>query len=328
MTPTEQHLQNDLDGLQFIHQFTWLRTHELGPLLWPSSHHSRHQANRLVRNWLKRRLVIERTLPERSGRAIVLATAGVRLLAEHGIHATTGKDFGEMQSNAWTPPSTWRHDLIAHGVLVDLYLKGFSISPEAEIRRNEGHLKKLPDGLAWKDGEVVWLEVEHSRKTGAAMKHLVQTLSTIAEGTAPPILGMSPSHAMVAFAPDQTDERAYALDHKYRVKNAVSATVLRAVPIYWAECSIRCAGVYAVRYTDDVIEADKPAAIQRQMEVCGWRREADALICRYGARVAFVWEDDEANAWGWQVDDIPAERVNTVTEAKRRCAELIASLKA
>lgn len=326
MSPHEQHLQNDLDGLQLVHKFSWLRPHELGVLLWPNTCHPRHQANRLVRSWRERRLIIERALPGRAGRAVVLAAVGVRLLAAHGIHAVTGKDFGETHGDVWTPPSTWRHDLIAVGVLVDLYLNGFDVIPEAQIKRSAGHLSKLPDGVAHRDGQVIWLEIEHMRKTGPAMKHLAQALCSVVDGTAPPILGMRATHAMVAFASGQVDERGYTLSHQQRVTKALSATAQHAMPISWAKCTIRSAGVSAVQYTDDQIETDKAAAVLRRLELCGWRPESGTLICRYGSRTATVWEDEDADAWGWQVDDLPADRVNTVTEAKRRCAEVLASL--
>lgn len=325
MSPHEKHLQNDLDGLQLVHKFSWLRPHELGPLLWPNAQHARHQANRLVRSWRERRLILERTLPERAGRAVVLSAAGVRLLSTHGIHAVTGKDFGETHGNVWSPPSTWRHDLIAIGVLVDLYLQGFNVIPEAQIRRSAGQLEKLPDGLAYRDGQVILLEVEHARKTGPSMRNLANALCSVAQGSAPPILGMRVTHLMVAFASTQVDERGYTLSHRERVAKAVAASTHRAVPVTWASCSMRSGGVCDVQYTDDLIEADRAASIQRRLELCGWRLDAGVLLCNYKDRIAAVWEEEEADVWGWQVDDFPAERVSTVTEAKRRCAEVLAN---
>jgi len=224
MSPIEQHLRNDLDGLQLIHKFGWLRTHELGPLMWPNGRHSRHQADRLVRSWRDRGLIIERKLPHHAGRALVLALRGVRLLAEQGIVARTGKDFGETKGQHWCPPITWRHDLFATQILVHLYLQGFDVYPEAQIRREAGHLQKFPDGLAYRAGDqVIWLEVEHARKTGRSMSQLAQALCAVSEGTATPILGLKPTSCLVAFAATQRDERGYVLDHQSRLRRAIAA---------------------------------------------------------------------------------------------------------
>lgn len=105
-SPLEQRLRNDLQGLQWIHKFGWLGATELGYLLWTGNASARHQANRLTRSWLARQLVLARELPERAGRAFVLATAGARLLAEHGVAAASGEDIGETRGESWTPPST------------------------------------------------------------------------------------------------------------------------------------------------------------------------------------------------------------------------------
>ncbi|MCU6496905.1 hypothetical protein LPN04_03760 [Rugamonas sp. A1-17] len=325
MNPHEQHLRNDLDGLQLVNKFGWLRPHELGPLLWPNSQHARHQADRLVRCWRKRRLILERPLPGRAGRAVVLSAAGVRFLTAHDVQAVTGKDFGETHGNVWSPPLTWRHDLIAVGVLVNLYLQGFDIFPEAQIKRSSGQLKKLPDGIARRGEQVISIEVEHARKTGPSMRNLALALCSAAQGTTPPIFGMRITHAMVAFVSTQIDERGYTLSHRERVTKAIAESAKSAVPITWASCSMRSAGVRTVQYTDDLIEADRAAAVLHRLELCGWRPEAGALLSNYKGRVAAVWEDEEADAWGWQIDDLPAERVSTISEAKRRCAEVLAT---
>lgn len=328
MSPVEQHLQNDLDGLQLIHNFGWLRTRELGPLMWPNSLHARHQADRLVRSWRERRLIIERELPEHAGRAVVLAAKGVRLLADYGIVAKSGKDFGEMSERQWSPPMTWRHDLLATEVLVHLYLQGFEVYPEAQIRRQAGRHEKLPDGLAHKGEQVIYVEVEHARKSGPAMKALAQALCSVAQGNMTPILGLRPTRVLVAFASQQVDERSYALNHRERVRKAVAAIARCAVPLTWASCkTTRPNGVLGIECVTDLVEADRAAAIHRRLDAIGWRDEAGVLVCSYGTRSAAVWEDDEAECWGWQVDDLPGERASNLSEAKRRCAEALAACK-
>lgn len=326
MSPLEQHLQNDLDGLQWIHKFGWLRAAELGQLLWTGNASARHQADRLARSWLKRRLVIARPLPYRAGRALVLAAAGVRLLAEHHIAATTGKDWGETVGKTWHPPASWKHDLHTAGLLADLYVHGFEVVPEQHIRRHTGQLVKLPDGIATRGDQVVWVETEAARKTGQSMRALANALCSVTDGTAAPILGLKPTHVMVAFSPKQRDERGHALSHRLRLSRAVAAVARQAVPMTWASCTMRGVGLDSVTYADDLIEADRAAAVLRRLDASGWRPETGVLVCNYGLRRALVWEDDEAGAWAWQVDDLPAARVGTVSEAKRRCAEQLAAL--
>lgn len=326
MTPLEMHLQNDLNGLRWLHKFGSLRAVEIGQLLWPGNASARHQADRLIRSWLTRRLVIARALPLRAGRAFVLATAGARMLTEHGIDAVGGKDWGETQGGVWTPPTTWKHDLLSTCVLVDLYRRGFDVWPELHIKRQAGKCAKLPDGLAIRGDQVVWIETEVARKTGPSLKALATAVCAVAEGTAAPICGSRPTHVMVVFNHEQRDERGHAINHRQRVSRAVAAVARHAVPITWAGGTMRSAGLESVTYTSDLIEADRAAAILKRLDAAGWQHENGLLVSRYGKRRAVVCEDDEASCWAWQVDDIPAGRVATISEAKRRCAEQLAVL--
>lgn len=321
MSPHEQSFQNDTNGLSWLHRFGWLRTHELGPLLWPSNSEARHRADRLARSWRERGLVLERVLPQRAGRALVLAAGGVRLLADAGFEAASGKDFGETHGGVWVPPMTWRHDLLANGVLVDLHRKGFEVLPEAHIRRHAGRVAKMPDGLAVRGHQVIWLETEMARKTGPSMRLLADALCSVGEGAAAPIMGLRPTHSVVAFADARRDERGHTLNHRRRVSAAVAAAARRAVPITWASCTLCGAGVEAVSYVEGIVEADRAAAIMRRLESAGWHPETGVLAANYGARRALVWEDEDAGCWAWQVDDLPAGRVATISEAKRCCAE-------
>ncbi|MHA6891287.1 hypothetical protein [Ralstonia pseudosolanacearum] len=173
MNQHDQRRLKDARGLFFLHQFAWLRTAELGKLMWPDMASSRQLADRLARDWLARRLVIARDLPGSAGRALVLATAGVRLLAEQGIVAASGKDIGKLAEDGWSPPLTWRHDLLAAGILCELHRQGFSIHPETELRRHADHGVKIPDGICVRGQEVLWLEVENARKTGRMDEALV-----------------------------------------------------------------------------------------------------------------------------------------------------------
>lgn len=326
LTPQEQRHQNDLDGLHWVHKFGWLGSHHLGQLLWPGNASARHQADRLARAWVRRRLVIARDLPERHGRAFVLSAAGARFLTNHGIAASSGKDIGETQAGVWTPPSTWRHDELAADVLVKLYQLDFEVMPEPHLRRIVGAAAKLPDGLAVRDGDVVHLEVELARKTGASMRHQAEVLCAIAEDSAPRIMGLRPTHAMVAFLENQQDERGHTLSHRTRVSRAVAAAARRAVPLTWACCTGNSPSTRVIRFIDDLIEADRAAPILRRLEASGWRPETGVLTSNYGSRRVFVWEDEDTGCWAWQVDNLPAGRVDTLSAAKRSCAEQLAAL--
>ena len=142
MNAFEQRDQNDLLGLGWINRFGWLRTAELGPLIWPKDRYAVDRTNRITRGWIARDLVIARPLPDGAGRALVLSACGARLLREAGIEAQSGKDIGEIVEGRWQAPATWRHDLISAGVLADLYVRGYQVSPERELRRLTGAWSK------------------------------------------------------------------------------------------------------------------------------------------------------------------------------------------
>lgn len=330
---------NDRDGLDWVQRFGWLRTHELGPLLWPNNSTARQQADRLARSWLKRKLVLARELPERAGRALVLASAGIRLLAEEGIEAVSGKDIGEMIPGSWhpplkynrkllakwLPPLTWRHDLLAAGVLVELSRKGYEIFPEAHIRRHAGALAKVPDGLARKDGIVMWLEVEAARKTGKPMRELADALCAVATREAAPVLGLRPTHALVAYRADAEDERGHTLSHRARVRAAVATAAKRDISIMWASCTIRgAAGVGSVTLETETIQADRASAILKRMEWHPDTTEEGVLVASYSPYLARVWEDEYG--WSYQIDERPAGYADDMKAAKRACAETIAGL--
>lgn len=321
-------MQNDVNGLNWLHKFGWLRPTELGRLLWPSSNTSKHQADRLVRSWRRRCLVLERSLPEHAGRALVLATRGVRFLDEHGVHASTGKDIGHIHGAVWTPPTTWRHDLLSAGVLADLYVRGYEVFPEVHIKRHGGSLAKVPDGIAARDSQVIWLETESARKTGRSMSLLAEALCAVGEGAAATVMGLRPTQAMVAFSSNQRDERCHALNHRQRVRTAVAAATQKAVPLVWAECCMSGAGLESVHYVSELIEADRATAVLRRLDASGWKPETGVVMSTYGSRRAQVWEDEEAGCWAWQVDDLPGGRVDNISRAKRCCAEQIALLSA
>jgi hypothetical protein len=282
---------------------------------------------------VKRGLVLERELPEGAGRALVLATAGVRLLAEEGVEAQSGKDVGKLVPGKgwhpplkwnpdWLPPLTWRHDLLAAGVLVEFHRLGYKVLPEAHIRRHAGAMAKVPDGLAVRDENVFWLEVESARKSGPSMRELADALCAAAEGEATPVLGHKPTHAIVAYRNSDKDERGHALNHRARVRAAVAAAASQEVTLVWARCTLRGAGVGSITFESEAIASDRAAHIFKTMDWHPDPHEAGVLVARYGNHIARLREDDYG--WSYELDDWPANYQPSEAEAKRACAAAIA----
>ena len=336
MNAYEQRKQNDVTGLAWVNRFGWIRTTELGPLLWPGNPSARHQADRLVRSWLERGLLLARELPEGAGRALVLSQGGVDLLASQGVSATLGKDIGKFIKDPkwrpplkyeplWLPPKTWRHDLLAAGLLVELHRQGWTVYPEREIRQRSGWLAKLPDGLAVKGAEVAWLEVERASKTGADGRKLTDALCAVGTGEAVSVLGHRPTVAMVAYQPDARDSRGYALDHRARIKAAVAETTRKPVAILWAACTLRGpAGMGTVKFERETIQSDRAGRILPRMSWGPDPTEEGVLVASYSPYLARVWQDEYG--WSYQVDERPAGYADNMSDAKRACADEIAGL--
>lgn len=331
MTPIEKHHQNGLDGLRWIAEFGWLRASELGRLMYPANSSANIQGYRLARSLADRGLLLERLLPARAGRALVLATRGARLLADAGVEARSGKDIGAVEKGAWRPPSTWRHDLLSAQVLVDLYEKGWDIRPEHLLRRTAGCLPKVPDGIAFRPvssapslaSQVIWLEVEASRKTGPAMRQLADALATVSEGVCTEVAGHRPTHAVVAFSVTDQDERLYKLDHQARVTAAVAAKAKRDVRVTWAMCQMRNVNVERIEYQDDVIEANRASAVLKVLNAGGWVRESAAVVGHYGGKRVCVERAGES--WRWEVGGLRGKS-STLTAAKRSAAGVLAAV--
>lgn len=317
---------NDLVGLGWLSRFGWLRTAELGKLLWPASRSARQQADRLARRWLERKLVLARDLPDGAGRALVLATAGVRLLAEVDSSAASGKDIGSVTGETWRPPLSWRHDLLAAGVLAELHRQGWAVFPEREIRQRQSDLAKFPDGLAVRGTDVAWLEVERASKTGPNGRQLTDALCAVGTGEAVTVLGHKPTIALVAYEPSARDSRGYAIDHRARITAAVAAATRKPVAVLWAACELRGpAGLGAVEFERETIQADRAAAVRKVIEAGGWRADENGcLVATYGSTVCYVWEDE--HGWSYAISDSNANYESSCETAKQACAAAIAAL--
>lgn len=322
----QKRLSNDSAGLKFVHAFGWLRAAELGALLFPKTANATIAAARIIRSWEQRRFVIVRELPERSGRAVVLAAGGVRFLAENGHQANSGKDLGSTTGGEWKPPASWRHDLIAAGVLAELRKRGYGVIPEAELRRRAKDCPKLPDGLLRSpQGQWIWLEVEHARKSGKNLQDLGKALALACAGEIKAIAGVSCTAALVAYC-DSRDERGYAVNHKERVIKAVSEHCKKPIELLTARCSVIGVGVSGLALEKTLVEPQKAVAVLRVLNAEKWLQLGNEIQqAHYGSHIASVWPI-EPGLWGYQVDDLSADYASSISEAKHSCARAIANL--
>ncbi len=335
MKTHETRIKNDIEALRFVHSFGWLRIVELGTLMKPKTATSLEAGARLARNLIARHLVLSRRLPEGAGQALVLATAGVRLLAEHGISAASGKSIGQTAGERWTPPSTWKHDVLAHGVLCELFKRGYKILPEAEIRRRAVAFTKLPDGLAKEpgaQGRWLWLEVENARKSGPNMKHMADAIAAVSSGHVV-LLGIRPTACLVAYWRNSVDERGHRLNHRNRVANAVATVSKVDVELMFASVTRKgAAGVGNVDLSKVTIASDRASAILKRLDANGWILDGDEVWrAQYGERTALVWDQPELGGWHYMLENAgkavaPATSAENISAAKRGVAALIASL--
>ncbi len=120
--------QRDHAGLLLIHNFGWMRSKELGRILWPKSRRPSVNASELIAKWKRAGWVLVRSLPDNMGRALVLSAAGAAYLRTAGYSdAVTGKDWGETHGEKWFAPRTWRHELLALGLLAQLSTEGWQV---------------------------------------------------------------------------------------------------------------------------------------------------------------------------------------------------------
>lgn len=319
-------LEKDVRGLLFLNKFGWLRTVELGKLVWPNSPAFKQLGVRLADGWIKKKLVIVRDLPGRAGRIFVLARGGVELLARHGIEASSGKNIGRIEADGWRPPATWQHDLIAHGVLCELHKKGYEIYPENEIKKSPLRAGvKVPDGLAVKENRVIWVEVENARKSGKYAKELAKALIYASQRSHEEVFKLKATDALVAFPDDVVSEKGYSIDHESRVKKMISSITDRTVNIHFAKCEMLGLGVASVSMKIESIDSDRAIAIMKQLEILWDKKDNEIVINNYnGFKLSLQRQID-----AWQVEifqnnkQVHRESTKTISEAKYAAAKFV-----
>ena len=328
MDSFQQRYDNDIDALKFIHQYGWLRPQELGHLMWPNMTRDGYAHTcRAAQSWLKRGLILARLLPDGAGRAFVLAAKGVQMLKDAGHVASSGKDIGKMVNSRWTPPANWKHDLLATGVLVRFSASGWTVYPEATIRRQGASLGKIPDGLLVKGKEVFWLEVEQARKSGKLILELGTALSRVASGQMIEVCGHRPNHAAVAYIAEAQDERSYQLDHKRRVSTAIQKVSRQDTEITWLACSTKRSGLDAFTALVELVAADAATKVLKVLDSSVWRERDGALRSNYGGRQVAIMPDGD-NGYIYAIDDQQRSWAANITAAKRGAASQIAAMPA
>ncbi|MET7015151.1 hypothetical protein [Uliginosibacterium flavum] len=226
-------LQNDLQGLSHIQSFGWLRASELGQFMFAHTKYPRQAAERMVRGWLERKLIIERPLPSIAGRALVLSEAGARLLRQHGSEtAKTNKDWGRFDGGLWHPDQQWEHDLMAAGILAKLsgdFRSEREVIATATARGVD--LKKIPDGLICIDDTWLALEVENASKTGKDMAHLAHGIAWFCSGTVPALGDIQIKGAVIALDKHALDARGCRINHMARVTSALENIISSSVDV-------------------------------------------------------------------------------------------------
>lgn len=248
-------------ALLLISQYRWLRPQEMALLLLDKSPSMIKYSEQICRDLLNNRLLIARRLPSHSGTAFVLSQRGGQLLSDwHEGRFGTGKDLGEMSNGAWIPPTSWRHDLMAAGLLGHLRQAGWQVCGETMLRRENNDSLKHPDGLAFNpaDGKGYWIEVENSEKKGGNMIALARALVLAARSK--PVTNYDSWNdkpircALVGIDKESRDKRGCHIDHWSRIRTAIQKLPIAepvAISIGWL--SMRGQGVSAIELEEKII---------------------------------------------------------------------------
>ena len=174
-TPTDGRVtaqQNELDALAWLHRFGWLRSRDLGALIWPEAK-TFDSAMAMAQRTLKRLKdggqILHRIAPD-GATVYALAEAGARRIGnERGVDARSGKDLIRELGN-------YTHRCHANVFSIHRITAGQRVWTEREIQTHRAPIRavknKIPDGLVNltdtldMDGTLVlaWVEVERGYK--------------------------------------------------------------------------------------------------------------------------------------------------------------------
>lgn len=151
-------------------------------------------AQKLLASMFRHQLMVRRALPGQSHMIAGATTklGAVALTVATCIEATPATSWGTFADGTWRPPASWEHDLRAARFLFWAAGPGglngnWEPYCERELRRVNGSSMngKVPDGvLVNANRKLLWVEAEHSRKTGYHRKDLVHQLALNSMGQA------------------------------------------------------------------------------------------------------------------------------------------------
>lgn len=333
---TVRNYEIEVNALRHIHRHGWLRASELGLMLFKQ--HTKKYASRLVAKLKADKCVLERQLPDGLGKALVLAKNGVMRLKENGIEAKSGKDWGTLSDNKFTPPRLYKHDLLVSAVLANLYQKGYRHITERTVleQPTANLLFKVPDAiLQLPDNSYGWLEVESARKSGKSyvrkgylkqaghFQKLIDALIKAALGTT--VLGLPITSAFVAYDINAKDELGYAINHRARIEKALREQAV-------IDFEIKFVGVE--RSGGTVIDMQIETVKIAPNSPVEWQWDGQGDIAQVGKHRVTVWcnydycqkENKDVQVWAYRVDDRPCYVDYIKTEAAAKRAGVIAAL--
>jgi hypothetical protein len=218
-------LENELQALQAIHRFGWLRPQEIGRYIWPGSKHSEVYGVRIGLKLQKSEMVISRKLPRHCGTALVLSKRGAARLREVGINAFSGKDIGMSVGDAWIPRKSWEHDLLCSSILIlaseKFHYKNFKFYSEREIINSYPSAIKVPDGFIYNDaGSALWVEVENTKKSGHHIVKMVRNAINVSR-YGEELFGKNCKNVVFAYPEFSEDNRGFKVNHRMHLINAI-----------------------------------------------------------------------------------------------------------
>jgi hypothetical protein len=281
--------ENDLEGLHWLAKFGFLRAKDVGVLLWGQEENSFKYGQRICRKWIDKGYVLKRELPSKAGGAFVLAAGGVKFLSENGIHSKTGKDWGSIKNGEWSPPTEWKHHVIANSFLCYLKSRSLSIVTENELRKN-GATGKLPDGIYFIGEHAFWIEVENHRKSGSKMEAMCKKIIEL--GTTTTKYKGKNLFPVVVYPENSVDERGYAINHKERIISAIKSISKKDLALKFVCVKLIGLTVHSHQEDNIFIESDRLSVELKRLDKTGVNETKDFAIYYIGNEKCLIDKKD------------------------------------
>jgi hypothetical protein len=175
--------KNEVLTLAMLDRFGWLKTSQIGRLVWRSGTEDgqRRMAQKTLKRLREKHEILTKMAPD--GAAIhALALGGARKLREHGLETIAHKD-------AMRSMVHYEHRTKANEILIQTLLSGRKGWTEHEIQRCEAPIKalrgKVPDALldythkapslsVEAEQVLAWVEVENAYKPNKELNKVIQ----------------------------------------------------------------------------------------------------------------------------------------------------------